>query len=261
VSIDAFYKDGAKTSVLDTIDHLGQCENQAIMCCFGRDRQYRDGSGACAPKDCNDANPGDNSNLCYLENDDTGSKTPYPGDETMHCHGLAWSQNDSEASNILRFNNFFYVLMHDHMYSRGYVTPAVPGASMCGCIEDMSPVSRADCSEADMDVNYYVSYDSATGALSIAPEDLEFKFRACVGITPDPNNAGKMITKENDLASFVYKLTADGRMTTATRDNIFDVLVGHDSPNDNTNEAACAAAWAGASGGAPYSKRRELRGR
>jgi hypothetical protein len=174
---------------------------------------------------------------------------------------VAWSQNESAASNILRFNNFFYVLMHDHMYSRGYVSPAVPGASMCGCIEDMSPVSRADCSEADMDVNYYVSYDISTGALTIVPQDLEFSFRACAGITPDPNNAGKMIAEDNDLASYVYKLTAEGHMSTDTRDNIFDVLVGHDSPNDNTNEAACAAAWASASGGAPYSNRRELRGR
>ena len=32
-------------------------------------------------------------------------------------------------------------------------------------------------------------------------------------------------------------------MTEATLANIYDILVGYENPNDNENEAACAAAY------------------
>lgn len=43
-----------------SVDSLNKCENQAMMCCFGRDRQFGDDNGNCAADDCDDADPGDN---------------------------------------------------------------------------------------------------------------------------------------------------------------------------------------------------------
>ena len=69
ISINDFYNNGAATSILKEVDHLNYCESHAIMCCFGRDRQYRDGNGDCTPNDCDDADPGDNTNLCYEDHE------------------------------------------------------------------------------------------------------------------------------------------------------------------------------------------------
>merc|ERR1711924_541962 len=52
------------------------------------------------------------------------------------------------------WNNLFFVSMYDHLYQRGYVDsvtddPQIAGSqAMCGCVEDMNPVARADCTEA-----------------------------------------------------------------------------------------------------------------
>jgi hypothetical protein len=66
-SIAAFRGAGATTSslLLDIPDL--QCKNQALMCCFGRDRQSNDNNGNCADNDCTDKSPADNSNLCYTD--------------------------------------------------------------------------------------------------------------------------------------------------------------------------------------------------
>lgn len=248
VAIDSFYQDGARTSILEPVDHLNNCENQAIMCCFGRDRQYRDGNGNCKPRDCDDAAPGDNSNICYL---DGAEPQATPDDETVHCHGLVWSSDETDPSYQLRFNSFFYVLMHDHMYTRGYVSPALPGASMCGCVEDMNPVSRADCSEVDMEFHYEISLSADNGELEIVPKDLDFRFRSCRGIVVDEEDT-VVKKKNNDLSAKVNALVASGDMDDTIRSNLFDVLVGHADPDDNSNQAACEQAWLDKTNGTPY---------
>ena len=247
VSIDNFYSDGVTSSVLAEIPHLSSCQNQAMMCCFGRDRQYGDGNGDCRRRDCDNQPPGDNSNVCFSATD--SPPTAYPGDEAIHCHGIAWAEDQSDPSNLLRFNNFFYVLMHDHMYSRGYVEPAVDGALMCGCVEEMNPVTRADCSEVRMETDYSVSFGVA--GLEVVANELDFRFQACRGITWD-DEMDDWAQVNNDLASYVNRLTEEGQMRDGTRDVIFETLVGHVNHNDNENEGACEDAWADLTLGAPY---------
>jgi hypothetical protein len=60
----------------------------------------------------------------------------------------ALSQVTNKGSNFdYKGNNLFYISMYDdHMYQRGYVR-SVPGAPMCGCVEKMPIVTRADCTE------------------------------------------------------------------------------------------------------------------
>lgn len=79
----------------------------------------------------------------------------YPDDveEDTHCHGFVWSDDDNDESKIYKANNLFYVSMEDHLRTRGYVRN-VPGAPMCGCLEQMPTVERADCTQTSDEYLY-----------------------------------------------------------------------------------------------------------
>merc|ERR1712199_87045 len=101
---------------------------------------------------CKDKDPGDNTDLCWIEEGD--DVYPYPGEETegdLHCHGFAWPSNEvddaDDANDKAKWNNLFFVSMYDHLYQRGYVDsitddPKIAGTqAMCGCVEDMNPIA------------------------------------------------------------------------------------------------------------------------
>lgn len=239
-NIQNFYDNQAKNGQLYGFPAIEECNFNSIMCCFGRDRQPNDGNGNCATEDCEDADPADNSNLCYTDYDNT----PFPGasEGDIHCHGLAWADADTESTSLLKYNNFFYVSLYDHMYKRGYVEDMIDSETvpMCGCIEDMSPVSRADCTQVDVNTVFTVtlgdyhqpeiSFDNA--------DDFEIAYNACEGTNPRNGNA-----QSNDLASYVYRLNEEGRLSRDSKEEIFSVLVGYRQPGNNENEEACAAAY------------------
>jgi len=246
VSINNFYDNGASTSILNVeagawdIGSFDTCQFQSYMCCFGRDRQSNDDNGNCGNNDCDDADPGDNSNLCFTE----PSNTPYFGqiEDDIHCHGLAWADDSNDLISRFKVNNFFFVSMYDHMYTRGYVEPAVTGGpdelAMCGCIEDMPKVSRADCTQVDVDMEFSFSRDSNGFMQATAQDDVDVEFNACKGNDfDDGNNAN------NDLASYTVRLVEEGRMSASTQDEIFKTLLGYADPGENENEAVCVAAY------------------
>ena len=79
------------------------------MCCFTRDRQYGDNNGNCQAKNCKDKDPGDNSNLCWT-GDTIEKLNTFPGkEEPIHCHGLAWTDNEDDMGSRAKFNNLFHV--------------------------------------------------------------------------------------------------------------------------------------------------------
>mmetsp|Transcript_29649 Transcript_29649/g.43832 ORF Transcript_29649/g.43832 Transcript_29649/m.43832 type:complete len:168 (+) Transcript_29649:884-1387(+) len=87
-------------------ENLQNCEYQSIMCCFGRDHQSEDNNGNCKLEKCGkNADPMDNSNLCWTE----PSFTTYPNHEEgkTHCHGFAWAEDDNDFLSQLKCNNFF----------------------------------------------------------------------------------------------------------------------------------------------------------
>jgi len=257
-AIKSFRKSEATSSVLQSVPDLETCELQSIMCCFGRDRQPNDNNGNCAePLDsnCVNADPMDNSNLCFLDTteDEFGSFSVYPGETEgdVHCHGLAWAEDINDFTSQLRYNNFFFVSLFDHMYQRGYVESMLDSRSphdipMCACIEHMPPVSRADCTQIDAKLHFTVSLDKNHGQLIAMPDDinaLEVEFNSCHGTNPSNGNK-----QNNDLASYVHKLHNKGKLSKETQDAIFDVLVGHDQPNNDNAETPCVAAYEEATG-------------
>merc|ERR1711907_839204 len=150
--------------------------------------------GNCSERDCANQNPGDNTDLCWMETD-AGEIFPYPGENTendLHCHGFAWAQDSLAPGDInakAKWNNLYFVSLYDHMYQRGYVNSVtddekIAGTqAMCGCVEDMNPVARADCTEAIGRANYTVFQDGPGGSLKIeqVPGSFYIEFQACEG--------------------------------------------------------------------------------
>jgi len=245
------------------------CTTNAIMCCFHRDRQYFDDNGNCGPTDCANQNPGDNTDLCWTEKD--GEVFPYPGSGTekqIHCHGVAWGDDltTSDINSKARFNTLFYVSMEDHLRTRGYVESLTtqPGVeveqAMCGCVEDMAPVARADCSQATGQVEYEaVLGDSGIIEITADAETFSIEFEACEGIkfnedvTPEDFATGQSRSKlglkgkNNDLAAQVFKLYLKGDISEEKMGLFEKTVVGLRHPNrtnkDNERAEVCEEAF------------------
>lgn len=229
----AEFRDGkAELTRLKGFEPLEACQNQALMCCFGRDRQFGDNNGNCRQRNCDDRDPADNSNLCktdtqaYPNNDDPENQ--------IHCHGLAWGSDENDFARRLLFNNFFYVSLYDHMYSRGYVERTIPSDPadfrMCDCIEDMPPVTRSDCTELDISPFIVTRNAAGDGVTAYAPDTLDVEFLSCRGLG-----------RNNDLSTHIKRLVQEGRMSEEMQSKAYETLVGYANPNDNNNEAACEA--------------------
>jgi len=63
------YKETLITFPEDTVEkNFGSCEAQTVMCCWVQDR-FDDGTndGNCEEDDCKDADPADNTDICYVD--------------------------------------------------------------------------------------------------------------------------------------------------------------------------------------------------
>merc|ERR1712072_911312 len=239
-AIMEFYNTEAKTTLLESPtaafgDEENACaQTNAAVCCWHRDRQYFDQNGNCGPKDCANQNPGDNTDLCWAEQD--GEVFPYPGSNTeqdLHCHGFAWGmdiEGEYDLNGNLKWNNLFYVSLYDHLYTRGYAEsvtndPLIAGsAPMCGCVEDMPTViARADCTEAIGRANTTLAV-SGDGLLEVDLVSGSFyiEYKACNGyeyiedFTPedfqiDPS-ASELEASTNDLSAFMFRLYLEGKI-------------------------------------------------
>jgi hypothetical protein len=199
---------------LPEITNFESCEARVAMCCWVSDRQADDDNGDCATpydEECVNAEPGDNTDVCAINlrrsqesNNVKSGVTLFPGgrEGKTHCHGFAWTEEDLDTSNIFKGNNLFHIAAFDHLVNRGYVKN-VPGAPMCGCVEQMPIVSRADCTE--MQLVQPTSFEfNAGGGVTVTPSgDWEVQFNSCVG-----KNG-----KENDLAAYVERLFDERRVT------------------------------------------------
>jgi hypothetical protein len=245
------------------------CASNTVMCCWGRDRQYFDNNGSCKFGDCAHENPGDNTDLCWTE--ENGEVFPYPGDKIendLHCHGISWGE-DSETgydiNTMAKWNNLFYVSMYDHMYQRGYVEavtndPKIAGNhAMCDCVESMPVVARADCSEVVGKASYTVGFDSGSKRIKIEAkqETFELEFQQCEGykfvegFTPEDYETDKdskeLRSQNNDLAAFVFRQYLEKKLDESKVTEIETTLIGYRNPEVNNNDAkrneACQAAF------------------
>jgi len=246
--IKAFDRGVSKKEVVswpsDDIDNFNGCEMNTVMCCWVTDRVINNGdnNGDCKgpypnrkPDDgesnCIDADPADNTDLCYVDmerspqaNHVEGGFALFPGDveEGTHCHGFIWSDDQDDASNVYKANNLFYVSMEDHLRTRGYVRN-VPGAPMCGCLEQMPTVSRADCTQTSVKYLYDFKYTGESPDFLIATViGRKVSFNACDGET------------NNDLESKYDQMVENGEITRS--DYFADIVVGEDNCADGIDK-------------------------
>merc|ERR1712176_1306423 len=191
------------------------CTTNAAMCCWPKDRQANDGNGNCAtPYDsnCVDKDPADNTNLCYVDMERGNESTDFDsagymsfdgdnndGEGAIHCHGLAWSNDVNDHTARYRGNNLFFVSMYDHLYQRGYVEN-IPGAPMCGCVEQMPTVTRSDCTQVDLTESIRINFDSRSSTFAGKLTDVHVDFNSCRGV----NN------RNNDLWAYMARLYYQG---------------------------------------------------
>merc|ERR1712188_219762 len=258
----------AGEAIKNFYDNEACAQTNAAVCCWHRDRQSRDDNGNCGARDCAFENPGDNTDLCWTE--DNGEVFPYPGattEQDLHCHGFAWGM-DSDESDVNRdakWNNLFFVSMYDHLYTRGYAEsvtndPLIAGsAPMCGCVEDMPTViARADCTEAIGRVNTTLSV-SGDGLLEVdlVSGSFHIEYQACNGyeyieeFTPedfqiDPT-ASELEASANDLSAFMFRLYLEGKIDVEHTEAFEETIIGYKDPSvndgDDEREAACEAAF------------------
>jgi len=264
----------APTASFGTKDN--ECsETSAAMCCWSKDRQYNDKNGRCDLGNCINKAPSDNTDLCWTEDD--GNVFPYPNEDDdlederdLHCHGVAWGTMEQEfgdVNNDAKWNSLFYVSMYDHLYKRGYVDSLTDAEdfmgeqAMCGCVEDMNPVARADCTEAIGVANYTMYQDEETGLLALEYNEGSFniEFRDCKGfeyddeISPtDYQEAERkdkigLIPDTNDLSAFVYRQFLEGKIDEGVIEKYEKTVVGYRFPevndNDDEREKVCKAAF------------------
>jgi hypothetical protein len=278
LAIKDFYDNEAKNSMLSPPsagfaggdDEQPACaQTNAAVCCWHRDRQYFDKNGNCAATDCANQNPGDNTDLCWTE-DEEGEVFPYPGagtEQDLHCHGFAWGmdiEGEYDLNRNLKWNNLFYVSMYDHLYTRGYAEsitndPSIAGSqAMCGCVEDMAPIARADCTEAIGRTNTTLAV-SGEGKLlvDVVPGSFYLEFQACQGYDyvenfgPDAYeispNAAELEASNNDLSAFMYRLYLEGKIDEGHTEAFAETIIGYKDPSvnesDENREAACEAAF------------------
>jgi len=210
-----------------SMTNFANCELQSAMCCWVSDRQANDNNGNCAtPYDerCLDADPGDNTDLCAVDmarsvKDSTHIEDGFAifpeGEEgPVHCHGLAWGENEMEADFRYRANNLFYVSMSDHLHDRGYVR-SVQGSPMCGCVEHMPIVSRSDCTEITAKEFYRFTFpENNSGEIVASLDYVDLNFNAC------------RAKQNNNLQRFYERLLEEGRVSRTKYNKFRRTLVG-----------------------------------
>lgn len=238
--VDDVYETIARTSQIKWPDlpNFESCSMRAAMCCWVTDRQANDNNGNCkTPYDerCTDADPGDNTDLCAVDFSRSGTDSVHIDDGfslyegkaldrddskegPVHCHGFAWGLDELEPDARYKANNLFYVSMSDHMHDRGYVRN-VPGAPMCGCVEQMPLVSRSDCTEIDAKEFWKFEWNSGTSTFTTLLERAEIEYNACRGAHG----------RNNDLFMFYKRLLSEGRTTQTDYDKLGSTIVGNDN--------------------------------
>ena len=139
-------------------DDSESCQLRTAMCCFTKAQDASTG----VVSNINDF-PGTldfnaNADVCLVHLDRSPQaghtkkgKTYYSDgrkvvDETKdaYCTGFSWTESEDDLSTKYRANTLFHISMHNSFYKNNLVG-GVPGAPMCGCVEQMPVVSHATC--------------------------------------------------------------------------------------------------------------------
>jgi hypothetical protein len=231
-AIESFYNSVVKTAVLAfpgdqedyLIESMQDCNVNSIICCYVADRQ-NDGFGTCKGGNCIDEDPEENTDVCYVNNRNTGFASHIPAGFTyypdslegpVHCEGFAWSDDENDASFRLRGNLLFYLALKSNLYDKGYVR-AVPSAPMCGCANKMPIVTKADCIEPVVNEKFDFVFDEDPSVTDQALTSIDFRGCPAGGLSDKMNQllkTGKISSRVKD--QFDEWVVGDGNCLSAT---------------------------------------------
>jgi hypothetical protein len=199
----------------DNLENFAQCSLQSAMCCWvdhdeAQDAYYKK-----------------NTDLCYVDFSRAPSSSHissgysiFDGDEDAFCHGFAW--DDGSVADVFKGNLLFHKEIYDHMHKKG-LSRNVPGAPMCGCVDKMPVVSRADCSKLEFQGHYIFRYsDSRTPAKAdvITRGQLSLNAVDCdgAGVNGDEDCDG--------LKCYYEELYLEGKVDTNQKTSFDEIIVG-----------------------------------
>jgi hypothetical protein len=132
---------GPQGTAEEVISNFEDCELDTAMCCFISGSSEKDANTEVCSVDLTKA-PRSNhvANGWSVYNSNKNDAT--------YCEGFMWNgDDDNSLSNIFKGNTLFEIAMRKNLSVNGR-TRNVPGAPMCGCIEQMPVVTEAACTEA-----------------------------------------------------------------------------------------------------------------
>merc|ERR1712071_138260 len=130
----------------DYMTNFKGCSANAVTCCYVAARLN------------GETDPADNSDVCVVDpaaapktNHIQNNGHPYTifeanADDKTFCQGFVYSSDADSFDNKVKATTLFEMSMYDALLTKGYVR-SVPGAPMCGCIEQMPIVSSSACVE------------------------------------------------------------------------------------------------------------------
>lgn len=135
-----------------------ECRMGAMTCCYTANREgnEEDNSEACAHDMSLSAKSNHIKSRAYTIFDTKST------DKTF-CSGFAWEPNS--FSDTVKYNTLAHMAMKENLYDSGRVKN-IPGAPMCGCIEQMPIITNSSCIKAVE--GYMIDMDDKSISLSLS---------------------------------------------------------------------------------------------
>lgn len=133
-----------------------ECRTGVITCCYTSTRDdnvFDPNAQVCAHDMTLSAKSNHIHHKSYTIFENTGANTAY-------CSSFAWEENT--YTDAVKYNTLFHMAMTSNLSYKGYVKN-VPGAPMCGCLEQMPLITKSACTKA---IEGY-KIDLATGTVSL----------------------------------------------------------------------------------------------
>lgn len=215
--VDTIDRKVATKRVIQWPDHLANfqnCELNSAMCCWSN-------VGMAQPPPGGKSN---NTDVCLVDlsksstsNHMDGGFTIFEGAEEgdVYCHGMAWENNPAGWNHWFKGNVLFDMSLRE-MRHQGH-TRNIAGSPMCGCIEQMPVVTRADCTEAKVDSRILLKFTKGNNKLSAKLLGFQLHFDECEGAEPH---------MRNDLSSFYEKLWLEGQVDEVQKEEFERIIVG-----------------------------------
>jgi len=205
-------------SYIVNFDDTNSCQLRTAMCCFTKAHKTESQT----VHNINDVFPSiPNADVCMVDLSNSpqaghvkNGKTYYSdgrkvAEETndAYCTGFYWSADASDVSNKYRANTLFHLSMLDAFYNKNLVG-GVPGAPMCGCVEQMPVVSHAQCMEP---------VQARRLSVSNTGDDGEERLLITTSITVEPCAGGN---------SLVDAYAADSANSAAEAESLSKIIAG-----------------------------------